>query len=389
MDRIQEQNIIQKAGEESLKLNKNTCSIYVAEADLEEFKEAIAANCYIYIISHKICRNQPEFILQILGVCKSYTGNAVILHSSEPSSDIIEKADKCRIPLYVCPEQIRVSTMLQDVYEWIRSSSDNEEKLELLFQSVINRTFDSQGKVIFTAQQYGIDLETKSSALILYNHEDLNADQFAGLYMIVKDQVQKLLSRKILMSSSGNEIVLIVPYDDIAIDQLLDMITAEAKKTGLELNLFAGVGMPTRFVDKISDSYFQARRACRLQRVMDKKDRIQYFSKLGLYNLLFYVKDKNELRRFYTNMLGRLEEYDQLNDANLTETLSVYLENNCNSQMTAAALYIHRNTLRYRLERISTIIQEDLDDRLIDAEFIMAFMIKKYLKSIETLDIDE
>lgn len=389
MDRIQEQNIIQKAGEESLKLNKNTCSIYVAEADLEEFKEAIAANCYIYIISHKICRNQPEFILQILDVCKSYTGNAVILHSSEPSSDIIEKADKCRIPLYVCPEQIRVSTMLQDVYEWIRSSSDNEEKLELLFQSVINRTFDSQGKVIFTAQQYGIDLETKSSALILYNHEDLNADQFAGLYMIVKDQVQKLLSRKILMSSSGNEIVLIVPYDDIAIDQLLDMITAEAKKTGLELNLFAGVGMPTRFVDKISDSYFQARRACKLQRVMDKKDRIQYFSKLGLYNLLFYVKDKNELRRFYTNMLGRLEEYDQLNDANLTETLSVYLENNCNSQMTAAALYIHRNTLRYRLERISTIIQEDLDDRLIDAEFIMAFMIKKYLKSIETLDIDE
>lgn len=389
MDRIQEQNIIQKAGEESLKLNKNICSIYVAEADLEEFKETIAANCYIYIISHKICRNQPEFILQILDVCKSYTGNAVILHSSEPSSDIIEKADKCRIPLYVCPEQIRVSTMLQDVYEWIRSSSDNEEKLELLFQSVINRTFDSQGKVIFTAQQYGIDLETKSSALILYNHEDLNADQFAGLYMIVKDQVQKLLSRKILMSSSGNEIVLIVPYDDIAIDQLLDMITAEAKKTDLELNLFAGVGMPTRFVDKISDSYFQARRACKLQRVMDKKDRIQYFSKLGLYNLLFYVKDKNELRRFYTNMLGRLEEYDQLNDANLTETLSVYLENNCNSQMTAAALYIHRNTLRYRLERISTIIQEDLDDRLIDAEFIMAFMIKKYLKSIETLDIDE
>ena len=389
MDRIQEQNIIQKAGEESLKLNKNICSIYVAEVDLEEFKETIAANCYIYIISHKICRNQPEFILQILDVCKSYTGNAVILHSSEPSSDIIEKADKCRIPLYVCPEQIRVSTMLQDVYEWIRSSSDNEEKLELLFQSVINRTFDSQGKVIFTAQQYGIDLETKSSALILYNHEDLNADQFAGLYMIVKDQVQKLLSRKILMSSSGNEIVLIVPYDDIAIDQLLDMITAEAKKTDLELNLFAGVGMPTRFVDKISDSYFQARRACKLQRVMDKKDRIQYFSKLGLYNLLFYVKDKNELRRFYTDMLGRLEEYDQLNDANLTETLSVYLENNCNSQMTAAALYIHRNTLRYRLERISTIIQEDLDDRLIDAEFIMAFMIKKYLKSIETLDIDE
>lgn len=389
MDRIQEQNIIQKAGEYSLKLGKKTCSIYVAEADLEEFKEEIASNNCIYIISKKICQTRPEFILQILDECRAYMGNAVILHTDNADSEIIEKADKCRIPVYICSGQIRASVMLQEVYELIRSSSDNEEKLEMLFQSVINRTFDSQGKVIFTAQQYGIDLETKNSVLILYNHEELNTEQFACLYMIVKDQIQKLLSKKLLMTSSGNEIILIVPYDDIAIDQLLDMITTEAKKTGLEINLFAGVGMPTRFVDKISDSYFQARRACKLQRVMDKKDRVQYFSKLGLYNLLFYVKDKTELRRFYTNMLGRLEEYDQLNDANLTETLSAYLENNCNSQMTAAALYIHRNTLRYRLERISTIIQEDLDDRLIDAEFIMAFMIKKYLKSIENLDIDE
>ena len=85
-------------------------------------------------------------------------------------------------------------------------------------------------------------------------------------------------------------------------------------------------------------------------------------------------------------MLGSLEEYDRVNDTNLTENLYVYLQNNCNSYATAAALFIHRNTLRYRLERINSIIQQDLDDRLVDAEFIVAFMIKKYLSSIEHMD---
>ena len=222
--------------------------------------------------------------------------------------------------------------------------------------------------------------------LILYNRFPLTAEQMESFYAIAKENMQRILKRNLLMGSNGEEVIAVIPYETSDIEMLLREIETAAAAGGLELSLSAGVGMPGIQVDQLSDSYFQARRACKLQAVLESREKVQYFSKLGLYHLLFFVQDKKELQRFYKNMLGSLEEYDRVNDTNLTENLYVYLQNNCNSYATAVALFIHRNTLRYRLERINSIIQQDLDDRLVDAEFIVAFMIKKYLSSIEHMD---
>lgn len=71
------------------------------------------------------------------------------------------------------------------------------------------------------------------------------------------------------------------------------------------------------------------------------------------------------MRPFIHPILYRLQEYDRAHSTALLHTLCVYLTQETNLHETARQLYIHRNTLVYRLQRIRTLLQLDLDDVVI------------------------
>ena len=74
----------------------------------------------------------------------------------------------------------------------------------------------------------------------------------------------------------------------------------------------------------------------------------------GTYKLLFRLlaSHPDEVRQFYESTIAALVSYDELNRTELVHTLRVYLERNCNMNATAAAIFAHRHTVAYRLERI-------------------------------------
>jgi DNA-binding PucR family transcriptional regulator len=81
-----------------------------------------------------------------------------------------------------------------------------------------------------------------------------------------------------------------------------------------------------------------------------------------VYRLLLPVAETGELSAFADQVLGKLLRHDSSDKGHLLETLRVYFKNRGNVMKTARALYIHRNTLLYRLDRIREIGAYDLDD---------------------------
>lgn len=71
-----------------------------------------------------------------------------------------------------------------------------------------------------------------------------------------------------------------------------------------------------------------------------------------------------------------LEKYDQKNGSELLKTLYVYLQNERSAVDTANKLFIHRNSLRYRLERISELINVDLDNPDIRMHLLLSHQMK-------------
>ena len=85
-------------------------------------------------------------------------------------------------------------------------------------------------------------------------------------------------------------------------------------------------------------------------------------SALGIYSVLAEVEDTGAVERFANDLLWALLEHDAQHNAELVSTLASYLEHGGNNASTATALSVHRNTLKYRLQRVQEISGHDLSD---------------------------
>jgi sugar diacid utilization regulator len=74
----------------------------------------------------------------------------------------------------------------------------------------------------------------------------------------------------------------------------------------------------------------------------------------GTYRLLLrlFVTHPDEVRSFFEGTVGPIVRYDEHYGTDLVATLESYLEHNCNMNATAAAVYAHRHTIAYRLDRV-------------------------------------
>jgi sugar diacid utilization regulator len=81
----------------------------------------------------------------------------------------------------------------------------------------------------------------------------------------------------------------------------------------------------------------------------------------GVYRLLFraLISDPEEVRSFYRDTVEPLVRYDDQYRSDLLGTLEEYLASDCNMNATARAIFAHRHTVAYRLERVKELTELD------------------------------
>ncbi len=127
----------------------------------------------------------------------------------------------------------------------------------------------------------------------------------------------------------------------------------------------------------LPDAYREARQALIVgSMVHGEKEFITGYGDLGIKRLLYLMIDHPELDRFYEENLAPLEAYDAEWESELIPSLRVYLEHGANLNSAARALFIHRHTLRYRLEQIADILKADIDSQEVLLNLQIAFLIR-------------
>ena len=82
----------------------------------------------------------------------------------------------------------------------------------------------------------------------------------------------------------------------------------------------------------------------------------------ALNRLVNTIQDEADVDYLLHPALDVIERYDRENQTDLLNTLRVYLENDCNAQKCGRLLFLHRNSLVYRIHRIQEITGCDLAD---------------------------
>ena len=135
-----------------------------------------------------------------------------------------------------------------------------------------------------------------------------------------------------------------------------------------------GVSRIVQGIPGLRTAVRQALDAVALREQVSGLDGPYHYEDLGLYRLLIGLRNNEELRHFYGESLGPLEQYDEDHATDLVLTLEAYFRENANASQTARALHVHRNTLAYRLRRIAEITGLDLEDA--EARLILQLALK-------------
>ena len=85
------------------------------------------------------------------------------------------------------------------------------------------------------------------------------------------------------------------------------------------------------------------------------------------------------MREYTARFLDPIQKYDTAHDAHLYETLCMWLTCRCNQAQTAKALFLHRNTLLGRLEKLEKLLGVSLDDADTIFQIQAAVKIDKFL----------
>lgn len=120
-----------------------------------------------------------------------------------------------------------------------------------------------------------------------------------------------------------------------------------------------GVGAKAKGLEEWRNSLRQAGQALELASRIGERVPL-YYPDLSVYRLLFQLEHSPELITFQEETLGTLLSYEGAEE--MLHILETYFQHNGNLSQTAEALFMHRNTLIYRMERIATITNIDLDN---------------------------
>ncbi len=105
-------------------------------------------------------------------------------------------------------------------------------------------------------------------------------------------------------------------------------------------------------------SYQEACIAVALPRLTGQKRFIQYFSQLGVFSIIFSHHTET-VKNYCLQVLGQIIEHDEKYGTDLMDTLRILLDNSCSWTTTANQMYVHVNTVYYRMFKVQKLLNVD------------------------------
>ena len=188
------------------------------------------------------------------------------------------------------------------------------------------------------------------------------------------------------------DFVLSVNETDVAvIKQISGSVTAEdlekiavsmeeTLKNELRIKTIIGIGTVAERLRELADSYKEAQTAIEVGKVFDTEKSIMHYENLGIGRLIYQLP--TTLCEIFLKEVFKKNSLDSLDQETLF-TINKFFENSLNVSETSRKLFVHRNTLVYRLEKIRKLTGLDLRQFDHAIVFRVALMVRQYLASRE------
>lgn len=235
------------------------------------------------------------------------------------------------------------------------------------------------GDVYVRAKELGFNAETPRAVFVIR--------QSANAEMAVLEYMQGLYpsrDKDFVLSMNETDIVVIRElepgFEPVELEETAKQIQHSLEQD-MGIHCMVGIGTPVRHLRELADRYKEAEMAIDVGKVFESDETVISYESLGIGRIIYQLP--TTLCEMFLNEVFKKNPIESLDQETLY-TINKFFENNLNVSETSRKLFVHRNTLVYRLEKIKKLTGLDLREFDNAIVFKVALMVKQYLESQKT-----
>lgn len=294
---------------------------------------------------------------------------------SEITDEIKAFGDENAFPIFEVPWVVRMARITQKFSRMITEDDILNTKLSVAVKDAI---FFPKNEDLYIGQflANGFSQEGDYHVVILEN------ENFRTKLLIDDVMHATNRSKKRTITAELDEKVIIV-FCNCTIGEVksgIHEINNHLLNINSQFKLYFSIGPRTRQIKELVKSYTRANKVSKIKGIFCETTNVITCDDLGIYELFLILENEKELVSFANKILKPIEDFDSVNQSNLLEVLKMYIK--CDGSIAAVAecLYMHKNTVNYKISKISTILNENLTSFEVRTKLDIAIKIRNVVK---------
>lgn len=280
-----------------------------------------------------------------------------------------------------------------------RAIVEQEQKIrEKLLEDLLMKRYEDKQMLYRRGLSLGVDLEKPYCIFIIdpdgfedYINHRLKGSSEAQLQQIkskiqgmIRAEMEHLCIPQLLLGNSMSMVGMIsvsgtgdVARCRAALGRLITRIEAAYPK----LYFSAGIGRVQTDITQADAGLREARLALNCSRLpqFQSRDRTACFEELGALTFLSQLTGSQAMECYYQEHIGRLIDYDRERGTDLVNTLDCYFHCRQNLRLTAETLFIHKNSVIYRLKKMESLLGVSLSDSLTAFDLQLCLLLRNIM----------
>lgn len=276
---------------------------------------------------------------------------------------VIERADELKLPLIEMPNEVPVVDITKEMAELIMNRHRMWDEKGILLKNLIfghESDYEKYGRQL---GQICADLELHSYMNIIcirLDEQEIRMNSSIG--SDTEQTILSLFKKSLYFWNSDSELVLLVNNTErniVELEEICKQFVKHLLQISGQVVVGIGIGNAVPDIVNVPESYQNALKAICYH---EENQIVSSYEQLSnIKKLLSEVHSDKVLRFCFQNTIGKILEYDEQHDSNLLNTLRVYLEEEGNISKSSQKLFIHRNTMVYRINKINGLLGMEIE----------------------------
>lgn len=290
--------------------------------------------------------------------------------------EALELANRLNFPLFEMEWGHRIADLLKMTFHFLNTHQPKRLDERELMLNVLFEFKDSE-MVEQALQDFGYNKNDEMAIILctpLNSHIDIQQ------YFPVIHKAFSARYHHFLKLLHNNQLIYLISRShvqtpNIPFSRTVNSIFKKLHKTVAPVSLTIGMGNFYTAAKDIQKSFQEATTVTKLSQQHGNTHLYKY-KDLGAYKIIMGINNPQLLNTFYHDMLDPLIQYDQLHQANLMHFLHIFIEEGGSTSRISKREFIHRNTVLYKVRKIETILDVDLNSSFTKTNLAIAFMIE-------------